>query len=248
MPPRTPSRGRGGAPSWLVAGLAALAVAEAVAIAGLIYTRPNDLVVEVRPPSREVADGARLTATPPAQIADTPARPVDAASVLAPKAGAVDGSPVAGSAAPDAAADRATRLADRFGGIRLSSPIELQVFEAGKLIGSTAGPIAMAEGPHTFEVVNDTLGYRARETASVRAGQMTALAISVPSGRISINAAPWADVVIDGNPAGQTPLANLSIPIGQHEIVFRHPQLGEQRQTAVVKSEGLTRVSANLQR
>jgi hypothetical protein len=72
---------------------------------------------------------------------------------------------------------------------------------------------------------------------------MTPLTISVPNGRLSINALPWADVLIDGKPAGQTPLANLSVAIGEHEIVFRHPQFGEQRQTTVVKAETAARVS-----
>jgi hypothetical protein len=77
---------------------------------------------------------------------------------------------------------------------------------------------------------------------------MTAITIAVPNGRVSINAAPWADVWIDGAAAGQTPLANLVLPIGTHEIVFRHPQLGEQRQQVTVKADGLARVSAVLQR
>ena len=44
-------------------------------------------------------------------------------------------------------------------------------------------------------------------------------------------------------PAGETPLANLSLPIGTHEITFRHPQLGVKKQTIVVKVEGMTRVT-----
>jgi len=122
------------------------------------------------------------------------------------------------------------------------------VFEGGKLVGSTAGPIAMLEGTHELDLVNDTIGYRIHHNVSVKAGQLGSLAITVPNGRVAINAIPWADVTIDGNPAGQTPLANLSLTIGTHEVVFRHPQFGEQRQTAVVKTEGLTRISANLQR
>jgi hypothetical protein len=47
---------------------------------------------------------------------------------------------------------------------------------------------------------------------------------------------------------GETPLGNLSIPLGEHEIVFRHPDLGERREKALVRSDRLTRVSANLQR
>jgi hypothetical protein len=52
-------------------------------------------------------------------------------------------------------------------------------------------------------------------------------------------------VFIDGRAVGDTPLANLPIALGEHEIVFRHPQLGERRQKAVVQAGGLTRVSAS---
>jgi len=38
----------------------------------------------------------------------------------------------------------------------------------------------------------------------------------------------------------------VALPVGQHEVVFRHPQLGEQRETAVVKSGALTQVSVTL--
>ena len=69
----------------------------------------------------------------------------------------------------------------------------------------------------------------------------------MPNGRVSINAVPWAEVSIDGTPAGQTPLANLSLPIGTHEVVFKHPQFGERKQTITVKVDGLTRVSQSFQ-
>ena len=47
---------------------------------------------------------------------------------------------------------------------------------------------------------------------------------------------------------GDTPLGNLPLPVGEHEITFRHPQLGEQTQKVIVKSGALTRVSASLAR
>jgi len=139
-------------------------------------------------------------------------------------------------------------VGSRFGGVKVSCPIELQVREGETLVGSTAGPIALSDGPHALDLVNDALGFRLRQNVTIKAGQMTPLAIGVPNGRVSINAVPWASVLIDGVAAGDTPLANLSIPIGSHDILFRHPQLGEQRQTVVVKVEGLTRVSAVLQK
>jgi hypothetical protein len=125
----------------------------------------------------------------------------------------------------------------------VTSPLNLQVFENGKLLGSTSGPIAINEGPHNVELVNEELGFRLAQPVTVKGGQMSTISVSVPKGRMSVNAVPWAEVDIDGTPAGQTPIANFSLPIGTHEIVFRHPQLGTRKQTVIVKVDGLTRVT-----
>jgi hypothetical protein len=96
--------------------------------------------------------------------------------------------------------------------------------------------------------VNEKFAYRSRQTVEVRPGQTTSLSVTPPNGRVSINAVPWAEVWIGGTMVGETPLANFSLPLGEHEIVFRHPQLGERRQTAIVKGDAMTRVTANMQR
>ena len=61
-------------------------------------------------------------------------------------------------------------------------------------------------------------------------------------------ATPWASIWIDGSPYGETPLGNLSIAPGEHEIVFRHPQLGERRERTLVRPDTAARVAVNLQR
>jgi hypothetical protein len=53
-------------------------------------------------------------------------------------------------------------------------------------------------------------------------------------------------VFVDGGLMGQTPLSNISLAIGQHQVTFRHPQLGERRQTITVTTAGPNRVSADL--
>jgi hypothetical protein len=63
---------------------------------------------------------------------------------------------------------------------------------------------------------------------------------------LSANARPWADVWIDGNDVGQTPIANLAVPIGTHQVIFRHPQFGERRQTIVVTTNGPNRIAMDL--
>jgi hypothetical protein len=228
---------------WAVAALAVVSVAEGIIIAGRWLAAP---VVVMGPPS-PLTDLAGPVPAPPPVVPQMPvllpvATALASASETDPNAdtrGSAQTSERAATPAP------APAPAGRFGGVRISSPVELQVFEAGSLVGSTAGPIAIADGRHVFDLVNDALGYRGRMTVDVRAGQMASVPVTLPNGRISINAAPWAEVAIDGKPAGQTPLANLSIPIGSHEIVFRHPQFGEQRHTVVVKAEDITRVSAS---
>jgi len=234
----------GGSRLWTVI-FAVVAALEAAVIAFLLLTRPSGTAggPTLQPRTQTADSSAATSALPPVPTPLTPP------ATPPPPPAPVDVTPPA--PAPKAAAEPVQAPlppTSRFGGIRVSAPIELQVFEGGKLVGSTAGPIAMLEGVHELDLVNDTLGYRVHNSANVKAGQLAPITVPIPNGRVSINAVPWADVWVDGNPAGQTPLANLTLPIGQHEIVFRHPQFGEQRQTAVVKTEGLTRISANLQR
>jgi PEGA domain len=149
---------------------------------------------------------------------------------------------------PSRSADRPAANS-RSTGFTISSPLVLQVFEGDRLLGSTAdGTISVAPGRREVDLVNTSVGYRARQTVYVRPGTIASIGVSLPSGRVSVNASPWAEVFIDGKSVGETPLGNLSVPIGEHEFVFRHPQLGERRQTATVRADGLTRVTADLQR
>ena len=89
-------------------------------------------------------------------------------------------------------------------------------------------------GRHEVEIVNEALGYRVTRMITVNAGQVTSIGLDWPKGTLAVNAQPWADVWIDGERVGETPIGNVALPIGPHEILFRHPDLGEQRTTAMV--------------
>ena len=69
-----------------------------------------------------------------------------------------------------------------------------------------------------------------------------------PLGRISVNAEPWAEVWIDNQSVGETPLAHLEVPVGEHEVIFRHPEFGERRQQVIVRADGVTRASTTFDR
>ena len=69
---------------------------------------------------------------------------------------------------------------------------------------------------------------------TVTAGKVMTLPLEVPRGVVNLNASPWAEVFVDGQRVGETPIGNLAMTIGPHEIVFRHPQFGEKRHAVSV--------------
>ncbi|HYN10728.1 MAG TPA: PEGA domain-containing protein [Vicinamibacterales bacterium] len=243
---------------WLMAALAAVAFGEGLFIAGLLYGRPTAaagagtaagaVLIESTQPGVEVlVDGQPVGATPYKLAVGSGTRSIRVLAAGSGIASALPGTTTV-RPQPDATTIIPPPAGSSLGGIRIASAIDLQVFEDGKLIGTTAGAMAVPVGRHTLDVVNEKFGYRSRQTIDVRAGQTATLAITLPNGRISINAVPWAEVWIGGSLVGDTPLANLALPLGEHEIVFKHPQLGERKQTALVRSDVMTRVTANLQR
>lgn len=151
-------------------------------------------------------------------------------------------------AAPAAAMGRTppANPANAVGWLSVDSPVEVQLFEDGGLIGSNQSRIMLPVGQHVLSAVNNTLGYKEILTAEVTAGAPATISLQMPVAPVNINAVPWAEVSVDGNGLGSTPLANVSLSIGRHEIVFVHPQLGERRQTVTIGLSGANRVSANL--
>jgi len=133
------------------------------------------------------------------------------------------------------------------GSLAVVSPIELQIFEGDVRLGSTSEPVDVSPGFHAFDLVNEELGFRAQHIVTVLPGETTSLQVAVPDGRVDIEATPWADVWIDGIAVGRTPLLGVSVPIGRHEVVLRHAELGERRELVTIKSHGVARVTVVFQ-
>ena len=122
------------------------------------------------------------------------------------------------------------------GWLVLKAPFEMRVLEGGQLIGTTTTDrLMLPAGRHDLTLSNAAFEFEAPMTVQIAAGKIVTPTVAIPNGSLSINAIPWADVFLDGQAIGTTPLANLSVPIGNHEILCKHPQLGERRQTVVVK-------------
>jgi len=135
------------------------------------------------------------------------------------------------------------------GWLTVDAPVEMEILEAGRVLGTTrTDRLMLPVGSHRIEFAHATLEFTSARTVQIAAGKTTKVAISLPSGRLSVNAVPWADVSIDGSSVGTTPLGELSVSIGTHEVVFRHPQLGERRQTVTVKAQSPTRIGIDLRK
>jgi hypothetical protein len=135
------------------------------------------------------------------------------------------------------------------GWVAVSGAMNVQVFEQGRLLGSSeTDRIMVSAGRHEFEFVNDDLGFRIARTVQVPAGKVASVSLERPKGTLSLNAVPWAEVWIDGEKVGDTPIGNLELPIGAHDVVFRHPELGERHQTALVTLKNPTRLSVDLRK
>lgn len=133
------------------------------------------------------------------------------------------------------------------GWLSVKAPVGMEIREGGRLIGTTdSDRIMMAAGRHDVEIVNDTLGYRVTRSIQVPPGKVAPMNVELPQGVLNVNAAPWAEVWIDGRRVGETPIGNLPISIGPHEIVFRHPQLGEKRQAVSVTLKAPVRLSVDM--
>ncbi|HZT77660.1 MAG TPA: PEGA domain-containing protein [Vicinamibacterales bacterium] len=135
------------------------------------------------------------------------------------------------------------------GWVSVKAPVEVQIFENKNLLGtSQSDRIMVSAGKHDLEIVNEPLGYRVTRTVQVPPGKVSPISVTWPTGSLAINALPWADVTVDGNPVGQTPIGTLTLPIGPHEIVFRHPDLGEQHQAVTVSLKMPARVSVDMRK
>jgi hypothetical protein len=121
------------------------------------------------------------------------------------------------------------------GYLAIATPIELQILEDGNLIGTTnAARVMLPAGKHSLQLVNRSLGFEANLPVNVPAGKSISASVSLPNGTAFLNALPWANVSVDGRSLGTTPLANIELPIGAHEVVWTHPQFGERKQSITV--------------
>lgn len=134
------------------------------------------------------------------------------------------------------------------GGARVEQYIEMPVDTSSDAAPSPGVPEVLALPVITSAPVASTAPGPKPVRAASPAGESAVVIVGESNGLVSVNALPWADVWIDGAPVGETPIGNLALPIGTHEVLLRHPDHGEQHHTVTVTSDRVARLSVDLRR
>ncbi|HEY1308147.1 MAG TPA: PEGA domain-containing protein [Vicinamibacterales bacterium] len=141
----------------------------------------------------------------------------------------------------------AARGAGASGWIAVNAPVDVQLYENQRLLGSSqTDRIMVPVGRHDLEIVNETLGFKMTRVINVSPGQVSTLKLDIPKVAVALNALPWAEAWVDGERIGETPIGSVSLTIGPHEVVFRHPELGEKRVVTTVTLGAPSKVTVDM--
>jgi len=147
--------------------------------------------------------------------------------------------------APEPAAATVAAAAEPSNGwVLVDAPVELQVLQGGRVLGASGRRISLPPGSYDLQL--RSADFSSSKRVDVAAGRVARIDVDMPDGTLSLNAAPWAEVYLDGTRLGETPIANVTAKAGTHEVIFRNPQHNELRQMVNVASGKPTRVSVTL--
>jgi hypothetical protein len=135
------------------------------------------------------------------------------------------------------------------GWLTVASPVALQIIEGREIIGTSASSrIMLPTGRHELTLTNSEIGFTEKRNVQISAGDSTSIKVQLPNAPLSINAVPWAEVWVDGVRLGPTPIGNHDVRLGSHEVVFRHPEFGEKKETVTVTLTKPARVSVDMRK
>jgi hypothetical protein len=208
--------------------------------------RVGRIAVTTEPAGARVSVDGRLKGSAPLTLVDLPAG--EHTVSVASEGGAIERKVVVEAGGTTSVVFSLPKTAGPASGwLSVAAPFDVQIFENTDLVGTSGTTrIMLTAGRHDFRLVNQGLGYEETRRIDIAAGKLAAVRVEPPKAVLSANAKPWADVIIDGANVGQTPLANLTLSIGSHQVTFRHPQFGERKQTVLVTAKGPNRISADM--
>jgi hypothetical protein len=135
-------------------------------------------------------------------------------------------------AAPPAPSERPCSLAIA------SRPPRARIFVDGRAVGRAPAtlPLTCRAAPYRIVLAGANRSPWERNVTLDRE-QVTVIAALARRGSLSVNAIPWANIFIDGRPAGHTPRRGVPLDAGRH-LVKLVTQAGDVRTRNVAVAEG----------
>jgi hypothetical protein len=127
------------------------------------------------------------------------------------------------------------------GFLSVISRIPVDVYQGSRKLGASGDQhILLAPGQYKVTFVNNHFRFKADVELTIRPGEVTTHTVELPTGLLAVNTVAGAEILIEGERVGTAPIAPVTVPIGTREVIVRHPQLGERRQSVEVFGDGKT--------
>jgi len=124
------------------------------------------------------------------------------------------------------------------GWIAIFSGVPLTISIDGKPHGTTDdGQITLAPGNYNVELSSERFNYHEAKSVHIEPGQIISYSVKLPVTPLHLDAPDGMEVSIDGQSAGVTPLSELTVPIGTHEIAGRGADGAERRKSVEAKAD-----------
>jgi hypothetical protein len=121
------------------------------------------------------------------------------------------------------------------GWVTVYSPFEVTIAEGQRVLRpDERNQLMLAPGVHQLRLLNKALAYETVVQVDVKPGEGANVRLTPPPSSLTVTAAEPAEVVVDGTPAGETPLNGFSVPLGTHEIIVRRANGTEKRYTVTI--------------
>lgn len=131
------------------------------------------------------------------------------------------------------------------GAIEIRAPFEVTIYDRATTVGTgRVGRFPLPAGRRRLTLVNEELQYEEDRSVDVPAGGVVHVDVTPPTGVLNFTADTETEVFLDNRPLGTTPLGNVSVSLGPHEVLYRHQKWGEQRYTILVSLGSPARLHA----
>jgi PEGA domain len=129
--------------------------------------------------------------------------------------------------------------------IKAVAPYELEVSEQGRALGTTgSAAVVLSPGRHHLEFSNPTLGLKLEQDVESLPGQLVVVPLELPMGTMNLTCDQPAEVYLDGQSVGDTPVFGLTVSLGVHEVTFRNAKKGQLRYKVTATLAGPVRLAA----